>query len=204
MLRPPIIPGRAFFKNMEQYFELSFSHHTLLRGFRGLAAIMVPHAQWKMEFDVGDAPYFWFPKEQAAQKKLPLSRLYYWSLSTILPGTSEESMLCSVPLLDSEGNVFGVCGFEVSSMLFKLTHMPNNDICSRMFCMLAPISGNSFDTSGAMFAGGYFARNIVQDKRLFFVEEDQNTFSGITVQAVSPSWVSPSGKALSRGLRFYG
>lgn len=168
-----------FLKNMEPNILSSTSPTiTLLRGFPSIGrSYSVPlHAQWKMEFDVGDAPYYRLPMKKAAEKKLPLSRLYYWSLSTILPGTSEESMLCSVPLLDSEGNVFGVCGFEVSSMLFKLTHMPKNDTFSRMFCMLAPISGNVFDTSGAMFAGGYFARDIVLDKQLFFVEEDQKTF----------------------------
>lgn len=167
-----------FLKNMEPNILSSTSPTiTLLRGFPGIGRnFAVPlHAQWKMEFDVSDAPYFWLPKEQAAGKKLPLSRLYYWSLSTILPGTSEESMLCSVPLLDSDGNVFGVCGFEVSSMLFKLTHMPNNDTCSRMFCMLAPFSGNVFDTSGAMFAGGYSARNIFLDKQLFLIEEDDHS-----------------------------
>jgi DNA-binding CsgD family transcriptional regulator len=51
--------------------------------------------------------------------------------------------------------------------------MPNKDTYPRIFCMLAPVSGNIFDTSGAMFAGGYSARNIILDKQLFLVEEDQ-------------------------------
>jgi DNA-binding CsgD family transcriptional regulator len=41
--------------------------------------------------------------------------------------------------------------------------------------MLAPFSGNVFDTSGAMFAGGYSARNIFLDKQLFLIEEDDHS-----------------------------
>ena len=116
-----------FIKNMEPNI-LSSSSPTiiLLRGFPNIGRknLLPLHAQWSMEFDISDAPYFHFPIEQAALQTLPLSRLYYWSPALILPGTSEEIMLCSVPLIDSKGNVFGVCGLEVSAMLFKLDYMP--------------------------------------------------------------------------------
>ncbi len=167
-----------FLKNMEpDVLNSALPNLTLLRGFPGIGRnYSVPlHAQWKMEFDISDALYFQLPMEQAAGKGLPLSRRYYWSFSTVLPGTCERSMFCSVPLLDSKGNAFGVCGFEVSSMLFKLTHMPNNETCPRIFCMLAPVSGNVFDTSGAMFAGDYSARNIVLDKYLSLIGGDQRS-----------------------------
>ena len=87
-------------------------------------------------------------------------------------------MLCSVPLIDSDGEIFGVCGFEVSAMLFKLAQMPDNNSFSRIFCMLAPSSGDVIDTSGAMFAGGYSAQNSFQNDRLLhIIKNDQSFYS---------------------------
>jgi DNA-binding CsgD family transcriptional regulator len=167
-----------FIKNMEPNI-LSSSSPTIiiLRGFPNIARknSRPLHAQWNMEFDISEASYYHLPIEQAAKKTFPLSRLYYWSPATILPGTSEEVMLCSVPLIDSRGDVFGVCGFEISAMLFKLSHMPDNSTFSRTFCMLAPISEDVFDSSGAMFAGGYSARNSTLNGRFISIEKNNNS-----------------------------
>ena len=120
-----------YIKNMEPNIISSFSPTiTVLRGFPSIGRnnSLSLHAQWCMEFDISDAPYYIRPL-QAAQlhgDKLPLSRLYYWSPPLTLPNTSEEVMLLSVPLIDSRGHVFGVCGFEISALLFKLSFMPNN------------------------------------------------------------------------------
>lgn len=116
------------------------------------------HPEWKMEFDVSNAPFYSLPVEKASENKHSLSRLYFWSPSLILPGTSEEIMICSVPLIDSSGNVFGVCGLDISSMLFKLTFMPDSSMYSRIFCMLSPLhEGGIFKTNESLFSGGYTA-----------------------------------------------
>lgn len=169
-----------YIKNMEPNIVSSSSPTiVLLRGSPSIGRInSVPlHAQWSMEFDIGNAAYYRLPMEQAARQTLPLSRLYYWSPAITLPGTSEEVMLCSVPLIDSNGNVFGVCGFEVSSMLFKLKHMPDNNTYTHIFCMLAPVSGDAFDASGAMFSGSYSARNTLLNNQPLHIEENRKTFS---------------------------
>ncbi len=116
------------------------------------------HPEWKMEFDVSNAPFYSLPIKTASDNKLSLSRLYFWSPALILPGTSEEIMICSVPLIDSAGNVFGICGLDVSSMLFKLTFMPDSSMYSRIFCMLSPVrEGGGFKTNESLFSGGYNA-----------------------------------------------
>ncbi|KJS20854.1 MAG: hypothetical protein VR72_13995 [Clostridiaceae bacterium BRH_c20a] len=169
-----------FIKNMEPNI-LSSSSPTilLLRGFPNIGRknLMPLHAQWSMEFDISDAPYYQLPMELADKQTLPLSRLYYWSPAITLPGTSEEVMLCSVPLIDSLGNVFGVCGFEVSAMLFKLAHMPDNSTYTRIFCMFAPISKNVFDTSNALFSGGYSTRKNILNNQLLHITEGRKSFS---------------------------
>ncbi|WP_170834702.1 LuxR family transcriptional regulator [Natronincola peptidivorans] len=165
-----------FIKNMEPNI-LSSSSPTivLLRGFPNIGrSNTIPlHTQWSMEFDITNASYYRIPMEAASQQTLPLSRLYYWNPAITLPGTSEEVMLCSVPLIDSKGNVFGVCGFEVSAMLFKLSHLPDNRIYNRISCMLTPVSQNTFDVSQAMFSGGYSARNVFADNQLLHFKESQ-------------------------------
>lgn len=153
-----------YLKNMEpNILSSSTPNIIVLRGFPNISRnnSLSLHAQWNMEFDISNAAYYHRPMVAAnLNAKLPLSRLYYWSNVVTLPGTSEEVMLCSVPLIDSNGNVFGVCGFEVSSMLFKLSYMPNKSIYNRMFCLLSPINESIIDFSHSMYAGSTSARVI--------------------------------------------
>ncbi|HPT78764.1 MAG TPA: LuxR C-terminal-related transcriptional regulator [Candidatus Atribacteria bacterium] len=151
-----------YIKNMEPNI-ISSSSPTIvtLRGYpsvsreRGFAL----HTQWKMEFDISDAAYYHIPFQAALEHRdKSLSQLYYWTPAFLLPGTSEEVILISVPLVDSNGDVFGVCGFEVSSMLFKLSYMPDTSIFRRIFCTLSPYHGKYLDMSNSLFAGGYSAR----------------------------------------------
>jgi len=92
-------------------------------------------------------------------------------------------MSCIVPLIDSSGNVFGVCGYEVSAMLFKLRFIPDNSIHHRIFCMLAPVRGSDLQTEVALFSGNYDAFGaagkakplIIKDRgRLLFSYEQQD------------------------------
>lgn len=137
------------------------------------------HSQWSMEFNIRNAPYYNIPLEIARKQsdKLPLSRLYYWSVPLTLPGTSEEVMLCSVPLIDSKGNVFGVCGLEISAMLFKLSYMPNSTTYNRIFCMLAPLYENTINSGQSMFSGGFSARSSSKSNEVLTILKKNNSFN---------------------------
>lgn len=179
-----------YLKNMEPNVISSSSPNvSLLRGFPKIAwEHSVPlHAQWNMEFDVKDAKYYSEPMAEAVREDLPLSRLYSWSPSFTFPGTSERVMLCSTPLRDAKGNVFGVCGFEVSSMLFKLAHVPDNSGFSRVFCVLAPIlSTNTLDVSQGLMSGGYPARSLLLGDKCLTFEEGKNSFTYYKGEDMSP------------------
>lgn len=165
-----------YIKNMEPNILNSASDYILiLRGFSevGRQNGVTLHSQWRMEFDIADAPYFHAPVQAAENTDLPLSRLYYWSNAATLPGTTEQIMLCSAPLIDSEGNVFGVCGFEVSSMLFKLSHMPGDTISQRTVCILAPMSDQELYISDAMIAGGFSVRSFREQNQILKIREDE-------------------------------
>lgn len=104
----------------------------------------------------GRAGRLFFTTLNAAKgSELPLSRLYYWSPCCTLAGNYEKAMLLCVPLVTSDGLVVGVCGFEVSAMLFKLQNTPASSTYTRAFTMLAPVQGNTLDASKAMYAGNY-------------------------------------------------
>lgn len=149
-----------YLKNMEPNIINSTSPTIyVLRGSQKIAyRNNIPlHPEWKMEFNVNDASYYNLPIEKASKNKDSLSKLYYWSPAFTLPGTSEEIMICSVPLIDSEGNVFGVCGLDVSAMLFKLSFIPNSSMYQRIFYMISPITENTVKSNQSMFSGGYNA-----------------------------------------------
>ncbi len=113
--------------------------------------------QWQMEMDVGEATGFTEVMVAAREQKLPLSRLYRWSEALVLPGSSDRVMLCTVPLIASDGTVFGVCGFEVSEMLFKLSYAPKSEGYDHLFCLLSPLEENTLHLRGALFAGNFAA-----------------------------------------------
>lgn len=169
-----------YIKNMEPNILNAASEYILiLRGFPSVGRQngVTLHSQWRMEFDIDDAAYFQAPFKAARETDLPLSRLYYWSNAIALPGTTEQVMLCSAPLIDSEGNVFGVCGFEVSSMLFKLSHMPGNDLSQRAICILSPGSDQELSVSKALISGGYSIRSFKAQNQILTIREEQPFYS---------------------------
>ena len=145
-MEPNIVNGMA------ANLRLSFGPMTIARN-NGIHIL----PQWQMELGVGKMPYFKEVMAIARQERLPLSRLYRWSGGTSLPNNSERIMLCIVPLIVSDGTVFGVCGFEVSEMLFKLSYAPQSKGYDHLFCLLSPLEENTLRLSGALFAGNFAA-----------------------------------------------
>lgn len=169
-----------YIKNMEpNVISASAPNITFLRGFPGISRrkSLPLHAQWQMEFDISEAPYYHRPIEAArSNPHLPVSRLYYWSSALKLPDTSEVIMLCAAPLIDSDGSLFGVCGLEISEMLFKLTNMPANSFYKRIFCLLAPVEEDTIELRRTLFAGGYAARIISGEQNILQISKQRRHF----------------------------
>ncbi len=149
-----------FLKNMEpNVINLTFPAIRFLRGSFAIARQMHLNLlpQWRMEFRVTPGDFFFKTINAATGSELPLSRLYYWQPCSALEGNCEKAMLLCVPLITSDGTVIGVCGFEVSAMLFKLKNTPKNTNYTRAFTILAPLYGDILDASKAMYAGNYRA-----------------------------------------------
>ena len=149
-----------FFKNMEpNVINLAIPAFRFLRGPASIARQkplnLLP--QWQMEFQVTPGDFFFTTMNAAAGSDLPLSRLYYWNPCSALASNYEKAMLLCVPLITSDGTVIGVCGFEVSAMLFKLKIHPRQPHLHAGFYDPGALYGDILDASKAMYAGNYNA-----------------------------------------------
>ncbi len=113
--------------------------------------------QWKMEFDTTGQEFFDEVMETARNNPdLPLSRLYYWSGRVTLKDNSEAGFLLCVPLISSDGYVFGLCGVEISDRLFKSFYTPEGGTYENIFTVMAPNCDEGLCTSQGMIAGNYY------------------------------------------------
>ncbi len=77
------------------------------------------HNNWDLEFDITRVTP-WDELLQAVDQA-PGSR-YFFTRAQYLRGTWEKVLLLCIPLRGRDGTVYGVCGLEISSLLFKLAH----------------------------------------------------------------------------------
>lgn len=179
-----------FIKNMEpNIVSASFSNLRFLRGPMSIARNkkMDVLPQWKMEFQIENMKCYANTIETARNNALPLSRLYYWSHGVSIASDSEAAMLCIVPLIDTKGNVFGVTGFEVSSMLFKLSYSPDYVMYNNIFCMFSPVEDGSLRVKESLLAGSYRPFNmselplsINRGKAFYsYKQSDSSSFAGL-------------------------
>ena len=118
--------------------------------------------QWQMEFTEAETVFFDVTVNTAREHgELPLSRLYYWSPRTMLSGNSEAGMLLCVPLMADDGTVIGICGFEVSTMLFKQSYSPDNSTYTRVFSALAPFDGTDYHMDQGLLAGNTYLNSAM-------------------------------------------
>lgn len=118
--------------------------------------------QWQMEFTVAETGFFDVTVGSAREHSdLSLSRLYYWSPRHLLSGNSEEGMLLCIPLISGNGTVMGICGFEVSTMLFKQAYSPDNANYTRVFSALAPYDGDYYHMDQGLLAGNTYLNSAL-------------------------------------------
>lgn len=158
--------------NMAANLRYSFGPMTIARD-NGINIL----PQWQMEMDVSKMSCFKEVMETAKKGNLPISRLYHWSEATTMPSSSERIILCMAPLISSDGTVFGVCGFEVSEMLFKLSYAPDGDSYDHLFCLLSPFKDNTLYLSGALFAGDFAAGPAAPEHTKMDIHSVVSTFN---------------------------
>lgn len=98
-----------------------------------------------------------------------ISKSYLLSSVYQLPDSWETVRLLCVPVIDSRGATIGICGFEISSLYFKLSHKAQEAEQSHIFCALLDRSPNGYAGQVSGNQSGYFPSM----DSTFTVESDQ-------------------------------
>ena len=94
------------------------------------------HNRWNLEFDIDQIPGC------RELMDAPLSRPadhYFWSRRIDLKDTWESVMLLCVPIVGSDGTVYGVCGVELSALYFQFSYPTLEGKFGSAVTVLAPV-----------------------------------------------------------------
>jgi DNA-binding CsgD family transcriptional regulator len=142
----------------------------LLRGFSELAIFgsLSMQARWDLEFNIENRRFWSVPLGAHEENPaLPVSRLVYWCPEGALQNSDENVMVCSVPLIDSRGQAFGVCGFGIRQISFMLRHQPQSNgdgkYPSKVF-LLSETRGDTLPLQTALFSGSPAVYGALSDQ----------------------------------------
>lgn len=94
------------------------------------------HNRWNLEFDTDQIPgcreLMDMPLDRPAQR-------YFWSRRIDLKDTWESAMLLCVPIVGSDGTVYGVCGVELSALYFQFSYPTLEGKFGSAVTVLAPV-----------------------------------------------------------------
>lgn len=94
------------------------------------------HNRWNLEFDTDQIPGC--RELMDALLSRPADR-YFWSRRIDLKDTWESAMLLCVPIVGSDGTVYGVCGVELSALYFQFSYPTLEGKFGSAVTVLAPI-----------------------------------------------------------------
>ena len=122
------------------YVQRGNAEHTTgdLLLYRGMADIgrrhkVMPHRKWAQEFDLSSFPGF---AEHLEKASAPIERSCRTTEFIALPGTTEQAILLTVPMIGADGTVYGLCGFSVNQTYFLAHHTQPTGIGS-LACVLS-------------------------------------------------------------------
>ena len=106
--------------------------------YRGMADIgrqhrVMPHRKWAQEFCPADFPGL---ADQLEAASAPIGRACRTTELLTLPGTTEQAILLSVPMVGADGRVYGLCGFSVNQTYFSAHHAQPSAV-SNLACVLS-------------------------------------------------------------------
>ena len=99
------------------------------------------HNRWNLEFDTDRIPGCRELMDTTLDR--PAER-YFWSRRIDLTDTWESAMLLCVPVVGSDGTVYGVCGVEISALYFQFSYPTVEGQFGSAVTVLAPIQDGRF------------------------------------------------------------
>ena len=94
------------------------------------------HNRWNLEFDTDLIPDCRELMEASLDR--PAQR-YFWAHRIDLKDTWESAMLLCVPVVGSDGTVYGVCGVELSALYFQFSYPTMDGTFGSAVTALAPV-----------------------------------------------------------------
>ena len=101
----------------------------LIRGREDLSG----DGKWAQEFDLSSFPGF---AEHLEKASAPIEHSCRTTEFITLPGTTEQAILLTVPMIGADGTVYGLCGFSVNQTYFLAHHAQPTGIGS-LACVLS-------------------------------------------------------------------
>ena len=132
------------------------SEMLFLRGYTALAIRrgMTLQSNWDLEFDITDRAFWSLPLQAAAgSAERKLINLHAWSFGSVIPKNRGISLLCSVPLLATDGSVLGVCGIEITETNFRARNEVNAGRYPELALVFSQLQREGPDLENAFFAG---------------------------------------------------
>jgi DNA-binding CsgD family transcriptional regulator len=143
-----------YIRNLEP-IRPGISRKQFFKGFANLAIQknLFLMSSWDLEFDMRGKDYYTtVVTTYKEDPSLPLSRSYYWSFIDLSSyGEKNPSLFCSIPIISSQGELLGVCGFEMTPFMFREIHNPNSD--PQLLCVFAPLKGDKLDSKSGFRSG---------------------------------------------------
>ena len=115
---------------------------------------MTLQANWNLEFDISGRALWSLPlKAYSSAQELNLTNLYVWSFGTVVPEASGTSLICSIPLIDSQGKALGVCGLEISQTNFRYSHSADMERYTGLVLAFSGMEDDVLRLSDALYSG---------------------------------------------------
>lgn len=103
------------------------------------------HNRWNMEFNTEQME--WYNTQFVSKDE---GKEYLWIDRHSVRGTWENGVFLSVPVTGSTGNGYGLCGLEISNLLFSLRYPAVESRYGEMITALVPIEGDSLLLSSGL------------------------------------------------------
>ena len=93
-------------------------------------------------------------------------------------------MVCSIPIIGKGGEVWGVCGFEISNLNFYTLNSPDMNLYPHITALIAPLDNAGLGIEGALVSGNIPLKNgtlKIQGKSrgLSLYEGENEAFAGL-------------------------
>jgi DNA-binding CsgD family transcriptional regulator len=107
---------------------------------------VTPDAHWRADRTAG------FILDDVVQTALPPARTCALSRARPVPGTGEQAMFITVPVVSAEGFLYGFCGWELSAPFFRETYAQTAGL-EHLACLLAPEDGDVLNAAAGLSCG---------------------------------------------------